>query len=245
MSANVNEPQHPLFGASLRVDRAAKHIQELRAGLQAWTDMHPELVEGIVVDDGEPKFRPKMPLTIEPLALASVTIGDALYNLRAALDYLVYAIAIYNNKIRHVPGTQFPIEDDAAMFDARVTGVHPRDKKKRVAQYLRCVPPSAVAQIRKLQPFEGTLWTGSLRELSNPDKHRTVTALSSRSSFRGEIVRSPDGTPTAVQGNFEVQVFFGGTETDAVDTLELLEREVRATIELFKTGFKAHESLGA
>jgi hypothetical protein len=170
-----------------------------------------------------------------------VTIGDALYNLRAALDYVVYAIAIYNNKVRHVPGTQFPIEDDPAMFDARVTGRHPRDKKKRVAQYLRCVPPSAVAEIRKLQPFEGTLWTGSLRELSNPDKHRSVTELSSRSAFKGEIERLPDGTPAAIHGNFEVQVFFRGTETDAVDTLQLLEREVRAAVELFKRGFKVRE----
>jgi len=206
--------------------------------------MHPELIEAVVVEDGKLKFKPRTPLTVEPLALASVTIGDALYNLRAALDYLVYVTAIYNNKLRHVPGTQFPIEDDPAMFKARVTGRHPRDKKKRVAQYLRCVPPAAVEQIRKLQPFEGTLWTRSLRELSNPDKHRTVTELSSRSSFQGNIVRLPDGTPTAVEGNFEVQVFFRGTEADAVDTLELFEREVRATVELFKRGFKTRESLG-
>ena len=88
----MTEPLHALFAPEQRVKRAREHIAALGVHLQEWTT-----------------------LPVAELGWASVLIGDALFNLRAALDYLVYVLAVVNNNGRHVSGTQFPIEGSMEM----------------------------------------------------------------------------------------------------------------------------------
>jgi hypothetical protein len=110
------------------------------------------------------------------LARASVTVGEAIYNLRAALDYTIFDVAWACNGMRLVEWTQFPIDDDPETFWLRPKGgTHSRGHVVRA--YLRKVPAPIVEKVREYQPFAGCWWTGPLRDLSNPDKHRSPIGL--------------------------------------------------------------------
>lgn len=93
-----------------------------------------------------------------------ILVGETVYNLRAALDYLVYELAILDSG--HVQEkTQFPIESCESEWesnqDRRLAGLNPTHK----------------ALIKCLQPYRECDWTGVLRDISNPDKHRTLTLV--------------------------------------------------------------------
>ena len=238
------DTEHPLFGAEVRADRAIRHIAEFNEVLQRWVEAHPDALMVNPEPDGSfdllKREEPSLPDDLLPVA--SAIIGDTIYNLRASLDYVVYALAVLGNKGEHVSGTQFPIEDDPSTFEGRVTGKHPITKN-RVSQTLRKVPPAAVDMIRKLQPFAGSEWTKLLQSLSNPDKHTALTGLHSKAefTFNPSAVEVREGQLYA-RGDFAVQVFFLGTEDvpealDVPDTLEFLERCVRLTIKAFKPFF--------
>ena len=61
----------------------------------------------------------------ESLAQTSLWMGETIYNLRSALDYLVYVLA-RAGKPSNVRDTQFPIEDTMDNFAGRITGKHPK-----------------------------------------------------------------------------------------------------------------------
>ena len=111
-----------------------------------------------------------------------------------------------------------------------------------------------VGAIEKLQPYNGVAWTKTLRDISNPDKHRKLTAIGGNlaaarlirggdpGSFKGcsgEVFpgRGINGADIYVEQAYEFRVQLpDGAEV--LKTLEILKREVRATIDSFKPEFK-------
>jgi hypothetical protein len=93
--------------------------------------------------------------------------GEAIQNLRASLDHMVYAKSGERSR------TQFPIFTDHREFHARGLPM------------LKGVPDSVRATIEKAQPYQnyppnpGEAMLERLRVLSNLDKHRTLTAIAS------------------------------------------------------------------
>jgi len=155
----VNE----LLGAHLRLGRAREHLpnlEEVVKGIE--TTYQSGVVSQLNPDTGgwEPIGNP-----VEFLELrASVVVGEIVHNLRASLDYLVYALARADSgRTQH--GTQFPIADTAQLFTARRN------------TFLKGVSEENVAVIRKYQPYSGCDWTRTLRELSNTDKHRDLVGV--------------------------------------------------------------------
>lgn len=181
----------------MRTDRAGQLLTTLRRQFQRWTDAQTANI-GAAKQVGPTEFEISMEgePQIQHLYRAAVTVGEIAYNCRAALDDLVRELATHSNGGREVRGTQFPIEDDEAMFDARVTGKHPTSADKKVGRYLYKVPPDAIAYFRQLQPFAGCEWTALLRDGSNPDKHRTLPFLTSQESFRHAVFDPADGMVT-------------------------------------------------
>jgi len=102
-----------------------------------------------------------------------VVISDAVHNFRAALDYIVYELAREDSG-GIVDGTQFIIEDCKIDPADRSRGFDVRSKR-----YLKGLTQPHVNAIEVLQPYNGVQWTKDLRDISNPDKHRTLTVLSS------------------------------------------------------------------
>lgn len=105
-----------------------------------------------------------------PLERWGLIVGDILHNLRTCLNYVVYQLAVRGSSLDPPPDAgslQFPIF-------IKEHGNHGYDSKapKQIAN----IPGGAAALIKDLQPFgkaDADLWV--LRELSNADKHKTLT----------------------------------------------------------------------
>jgi hypothetical protein len=107
-------PKHPLFGAEARARRASVHIRSLRRHVRRWAEAHGDEINIQVNDAGE-IIDGNLP-DPELLGRAGIWIGEAVYNLRSSLDYLVYNIASVCNGMRDVPQTQFLICDEPDEF---------------------------------------------------------------------------------------------------------------------------------
>jgi hypothetical protein len=235
---------HVLDGAFERVARAEKHIADLRAELSRWIVEQ----ENSVV----PKFDPQPPhnlifdtsATIGPPLIVGVLIGEASYNLRSALDYLVFELAKCDSDGEQ-SGTQFPIEDTKESFVHRTTR----------RGLLKGINLSHVAMIERLQPYKGCQWTRILRDMSNPDKHREFVRIKGnwRLDFAMSLNESDPGF-AAIQRPIrrayhparraEMQVKFSLTSTVTLDdgtpitdTLEQIQAQVANTLIALKPEF--------
>ena len=122
-----------LDGAFERVDRAGEHLADLNRRIAAFREEH----QNAVLDQLKPEY-PEMPpfgvgdpvppelpnyfvgmLQTVPLRFG-ILVGEVCYNLRAALDYLVYEWA-YLDAGGPQKGTQFPIvgQDSGPWWTAR------------------------------------------------------------------------------------------------------------------------------
>ncbi len=175
-----------------------------------------------------------------PLVFA-ILIGEICYNLRGALDYLVYELAFLDSG-KIVEGTQFIIEDKQKVFAFR--------QKER----LNGLNSTHIAAIEALQPYRGCDWTKALRDISNPDKHRRLTfnqgvfdlqvfANADRLRFlnlpgRISSAKHPiTGQKMHMQTNLmlEIQLSDG---TPVIETLKKIQAEVARTLDAFKPDFE-------
>jgi hypothetical protein len=119
------------------------------------------MVGELDADTGEHVFRSysnRQPY-VPPPARASLVIGDALHNLRSALDYIVWQFARAPSK-----KNQFPSCDTPKLFE------------KKSKRYLFSVPPEDWAKFEAYQPYKGPdrLPLAYLAKLNDVDKHRLL-----------------------------------------------------------------------
>jgi len=226
-----------LYDANLRVERAGKHLEELKLLIdRLGRDDNPN--DASVQYDphaGKPIFTFAPPIP----PLASILCGETVYNLRASLDYLIYALAILDtSEIQY--GTQFPIDDTEDRFALSV-------KKGR----LKGLNATHVAHIESLQLYKGCKWPSVLRDLSNPDKHRELTLV----QLHGEVIFQLRFGPKAatdmkeaflsdqLRGNMKVNPrepytvkFSDGTPV--VQTLDELKTQISDLLVQFEPQFK-------
>jgi hypothetical protein len=157
-------PVHPLDGAFERVNRAQEHFAELQHYISIFGQF--QLDTSAIHFDPNPPYEVKVfaPVSFSsPSAIVSVVLGELIYNLRSALDYLIFELARHDSRvIQH--GTQFPIDDKPKKF------------AEHIPTRLKGLSGAHIAAIERLQPYNGCNWTKLLRDLSNPDKHRELTA---------------------------------------------------------------------
>lgn len=179
-----------------------------------------------------------------PRPILSVRLGEAIYNLRAALDYLIYELAwLDSGKIQ--TRTQFPIESDADVFEGRVSGTYvqrrsgKKPKKRSCDAYLVGVNTKHVGWIRHLQPCHGCKWTKLLQDLSNPDKHRSLLEVARGFQFRHQPLGPPVQTETGLVMDVEAEYApFISVNGIALDqALAELHEEVGNVLALFKPEF--------
>ena len=219
-----------LRGVRARIDRAEEHLSELRAFFDDLRKDHldasaGELVTGAATDAiGIELSEPR----------TSVLIGEIVYNLRDALDYLVYALAWLDSG-QPQDGTQFPTDDTPAEFA--------RHRNK----YLKGISDPHVARIEDLQPYRVD-WTKLLQSLSNPDKHRHLTRLHEigTSHYRriGAGARMVDESnrytvrpPQTYERVTRTRDITFADGTPVVDTLEKLLLRVSETLQAFEPDF--------
>jgi hypothetical protein len=248
---SIGEP-YSLTGALLRINRAREHLRDLMRQIEAFRQ---EQLDAINIQlDPQTTSEPFLIQTREttiPLEWSILT-GEICYNLRSALDYLIYELAILDSgKISR--RTQFPIEDKRKGFAHR-----------QKIGWLDGLNATHIAAIEILQPYSGCRWTKLLRDLSNVDKH--VRLVLKQGSFALDIfpnaerlrfldiqgtekrARDPvSGKEMNVKLNLTVEIQFSDGPP-VIETLKEIQSQVADTIEAFQPEFecpgagRAHDS---
>lgn len=229
----------PLDGAFRRVDRADERLGEF---LILQDSYRLDQVQTVTVHKHpDLGYVPRVEAAGPPIPLIiPIVVGEAVYNLRAALDYLVFELAVLDSGSSKAQ-TQFPIEDTPELFSRRRPAL------------LNGVSNSHATVIEWKQPYNRVAWTRSLRDISNPDKHRRLTSVRSNATGNGWVEHGPRGSfagrpgsvhPAPDDPDVEVYVEFDGTLDIAfaggrqiMYELPNLEAEVRLLLQEFEPCF--------
>jgi hypothetical protein len=171
---------HDLSSSWLKLGRANEHLRNLDVEIALWIErvhLHPDASGVNVERDGDWHVLTSDPLP-EPLPIRLALIaGDAVVNIRAALDHAVCTLV--RDAIHKEPRTNnnFPIFEDKSLYMTRVV-----NRKKPSEGPLYGIPRQSDAWtiILEAQPFNRPDPTPYLSHLSllqgfsNRDKHRAL-----------------------------------------------------------------------
>jgi hypothetical protein len=243
---------HALSPAYLRIKRAGIHLTDLEARINTfWESTNRTIVVNLKVESGELTFNgfsdDHPPPTIP--AVFGVIVGEITYNLRCALDYLVFELALLDSGVEQ-SRTQFPIEDSEESWDSR----WPR--------LLKGVNVEHRTRIEGYQPYKRDNWLAWLRDVSNQDKHRQwiITPVEvtgpiywrkgEPGSFDGDargFVRrtvTTDGREVDVHmyGDLTSYVTLGDGGPPVVEFFQQLKARVAEVLDHFKPDFPAAQN---
>lgn len=177
--AGVTMTNDPLLGARLKIARAKHHINDLNAQANDFFAAHWGLVVTEKPETGERSLFLKSDKTLPEDF--GVLIGDAVHNLRSALDHVIWAFVSPHNP-RNPAKVQFPFTRDADSLKASI-----------IDRQIDLAGPKVVGIINDARPYKG----GSdklvgLHNLSILDKHKLLTPIASLSFFRKFNIRTID-----------------------------------------------------
>ncbi len=170
----------PLLDQSwLKYRRAKEHLYALNTAMRVFFDTNPNaVVHEYDSEESKNLFRFKKFRDV-PGESWGLILGDVVHNARSALDYLAWRLA--GSDLADIK-TQFPIH------------IAP-DKFKDAAWRLKLIHTDALAEIGKLQPYNGSnpkrnaLWL--LQELDARDKHKLVTVIETVTNPSKFVVNAP------------------------------------------------------
>lgn len=223
-----------LDGAYQRAKRARIHLANLKKRIRAFRQV---VSDSVVFDEKPTPFRTQDGRQIghrfgrltlpSPLQIITLLVGETIYNLRSALDYLIYELAQLDSK-KVIEGTQFPIDSSKKRFESR------REN------FLKGISDEHIAIIQGLQPCCGCQWTKMLQSISNPDKHRKLTTI----QHSVGVILPPGSAETIIaekpmkmQADVTVYVAFSDG-LPVIETLEQLHSEIAKVLDLFKPEFE-------
>jgi hypothetical protein len=174
--------QVPFLGPKLKIERAVRHINELQAVVKAFLarDPHPVIVE----DDEERKTRTVRVRMGETVPVeVSLIAGDAIHNLRSALDIMICDIAAMFGD--HARRARFPFARDANELETPI-----KEKVKRFG-----VAEDVIELIRALKPYDGgNRALRGLHQLNVIDKHQLIVAAADKIVISHCGIQGPSGT---------------------------------------------------
>jgi len=226
-----------LDNAFARVTRAEEHLARLEAEIDS------ALKRSIVIGSGITGLLTATGYNLPKIV--PILIGEVVYKLRAALDYLIFQLVYLDGgKVKN--GTKFPIEDNADGWQFYF--LSPKSaggsKRRRRKLWLPILTPGHQAAIKALQPFDGCRWTYVLRSISNPDKHRNLIVTDAQVAARittnasvedFAIPPMPDST-VYVEGHVSAIVAFKD-RSPVIETLKELQKEVASVLTSFNRDF--------
>lgn len=159
---------------------AEKHIQKLEDPIAQFRDRHPYRTRKLT--EGQNKGKWIFEFTEQADPAWSLMLGDALYNLRATLDYLACDL----NPSARRPSVMFPIVTRPVWEIDAVDGEDSdlADARRKWDTATKKMRPEAVEIIKRLQPI-GNHWEpffhpwDLLNRLSNKDRHRGLIVYTS------------------------------------------------------------------
>ena len=170
--------KHPLDDAYARWNRAWSQLKELDDKARVWVlakryqfplEYDRQLKKRVLVARSPDPMNPigEVPLDIGVIA------GDAINNLRSALNYVVWRLALARGETNS--RLQFPIVHD---FGTKRYDTPARDRFAEVAKRYRLdlIGDDNLAFIERMQPYQGRHWEplAFLADLNDMDKHRVL-----------------------------------------------------------------------
>jgi hypothetical protein len=217
---------HPLDGARLKIVWAQEHLDRLKAETLAFigTDPYRLIVQGHVNNWSV------VPRTLSVPDSVGLILGDCIGCMRAALDYVAWALAEKHAKrsLRPPPDgadkPYFPIFNKPGAFRGVVV-----DGPKGLAKNYS-VPADTIRELEAVQPYPGrdqSLW--SLYLLVNQDKHRlpllTVCAIQG-----ADVYAVVHGVWTQIAGNItDDQISVGYTAENPLES-DHVKMQIQATV---------------
>ncbi len=217
-----------LNDARARIGRARDHITRLEREIAAVLPPDRTITTPIM----GPAFVSGGTEYINAPPILAILIGETLYNLRGALDYLVYEL-FYLDTGGIENGTKFLIEDSIASWNNHLSSPGTAGRRRRKLWLYRLTMAHKTA-LQALQPCYGCTWTARLRDLSNPDKHRRLTTIVASVNHGGH--GAIGFGPVMVTTHLTTKVAFEDGSF-VVETLKLLQKEVADVIEAFDPDF--------
>ncbi|MGH9318347.1 MAG: hypothetical protein ACRD3V_00425, partial [Vicinamibacteria bacterium] len=246
----LSREPYGFLDAALRYNRAREHLADVERMLETFKATPRDVglyIEAESLEEWLTRKRIDMRSVPIPYDLP-IRIGEAAYNLRCALDYLIFALAWHDSGIeptgKWARRLQFPVEDSIEVFE------------RRRATMLKGISDEHVAMVREYQPGEGCDWTEVLIGLSDSDKHRHLALLAGSFDFEGEtgtwIIDSspyPDAEPNEdglyamhdvdVKDRATLDIVFPDGSL-ATETLQEIETQVGKVLLRFGREFKLH-----
>jgi hypothetical protein len=196
-----------LHGIDLRHERAGEHLAYVNQAVKVFregnpypilpyeeTDVLPQPPLWRMHEDldrlGASGFEVTRDIRLNPRI--GIRVGEMFYNLRAAMDHLIFALAWHDTGSRpagdHERLLQFPLDDSPKVFEGR---------RHTMLKGLR---EDHIALVKRYQPYKGCDWSRTLRDFSNSDKHRQVTMLAGAfNTYEGEYFVSLSEIPEAIR----------------------------------------------
>lgn len=216
------------------MERAGEHLHELHAIIsEAKAAAEDEVVWSFDPTVPEPDVDVDWSKAARlPQGRIAIIAGEAIYNIRAALDYLVFALA-WKDSGQEQEMTQFPIDHKPSVFrehrKSRLKGVSKQNQDK----------------IEGYQPYRGCTWSPVLRDLSNPDKHKDLTLVLTEyeGSLKwppedGDLEPVPDGSGRVrVRRGQSVRVRFSDVDGPVEDVISHLRSEAARVLGEFEHVF--------
>jgi len=184
---------HPYEDVVSKIKRAEKHIADFIAETAGFMQPDPYGV----IEETDPNTREKfhviktVPTIPRPLRIIA---GDAIQNLRSALDYLAYGLVVVANA-KPTHDTGYPIS----------TGMpKPDDPNSRFSAQVRGMRQDAIDAIKATKPYKrGNYALWRLHRLNIIDKHRVLMAATTSAShinprFSADLVDYLTGITDAI-----------------------------------------------
>ncbi len=162
---------NPFDSIEAKIDRAGEHIDALNREIREWAEGDPYSIEA------EPKgqsthHRIYVRLHRVPdVRRWGLLSGDAVHNMRSALDHLVYTMAIRVSGQDPPPDfnrLQFVILDDPTHWAGQLWHLKPLSDEMRAL--MESIQPYKATPLERVQ-YDLLRW---LRELDDADKHRAI-----------------------------------------------------------------------
>lgn len=155
----------PLLGVRLKIERARRHLRELESSVGSFMNTSPYEIYTEETEAGDLLYRVRVTESL-PIE-CSLVLGDAVHNLRSALDYLAYELVVADGGTPS-DNTGFPIGRDVHAL------------KSMILNKLGGASERTIRAVRALNPYRGgndLLW--KLHHLDIIDKHRLLLTVGS------------------------------------------------------------------
>ena len=217
----------PIFAASrMKVQRAVGFLAELRETMANYVNDNPVQITPVPAEPGRDL---SFDLEWKNLGLLpGAIVGDAVHNLRTALDLMASELATM--KGRGCKDVYFPIADVEANLDKRI-------EKTCFAK----AGDDAVEILRSLKPYRGgNDLLRTLHDLDIADKHTALTAVNSMTGFAIDMEQDPNDPekvtlkPAVLHGEINFPADSALPDEPIIETLEKMVELVEGILGAFE-----------